>query len=133
MWTLGELSGGRSLSCRSNRYGNSGKMVRARTTTSYHGIHLTTTLALRPLKRNESIMDMAIAIWDYRSTGTTMTNGDVDISIQKGDQMKVLEVCPNSWLRVQHLNREEVNLYIQAKMNVCRLVWFQLLMYIDLV
>eukprot|EP01117_Protostelium_nocturnum_P009844 TRINITY_DN3510_c0_g1_i1.p1 TRINITY_DN3510_c0_g1~~TRINITY_DN3510_c0_g1_i1.p1 ORF type:complete len:948 (+),score=371.20 TRINITY_DN3510_c0_g1_i1:310-3153(+) len=57
---------------------------------------------------SDSHTEIATGLWDYNSSGTTMSSGDVDISFKKGDIMRILETCPNSWLKVQHLSTGEV-------------------------
>lgn len=45
--------------------------------------------------------DFLEALYDYSSTNLVMSNGDKDLSFQKGDLMTFLENCPNDWLRVE--------------------------------
>lgn len=41
-----------------------------------------------------------VAKFEYKASGVPMSTGDVDLSFGKGDTMRVVEVCPNNWLKV---------------------------------
>lgn len=41
------------------------------------------------------------ALFDYSSTNTVMSTGDVDLSFHKNDLLKFLENRPNGWLKVE--------------------------------
>ncbi|PRP86791.1 hypothetical protein PROFUN_05008 [Planoprotostelium fungivorum] len=57
---------------------------------------------------HSTVHDLATAIWDYQATGQQMSSGDTDISLSRGDVVRVLDSCPNSWLKVQKVTNAEI-------------------------